>query len=243
MAAVPASYSYIKAKPDKEHLADRYWERRANVMLPTRLSVPNTIITALYADKPTVGSAFVPYRPIAGGHDQERVNKACVAYLNSSVGIIALLGVTSNRKIVYPNWSVEDHYRIPFPSWGKLSAAQIERLAGAYDALGAAPMLPLREMLGCAVRERLDAAVGEALGIPGDAVELARVALASEPAVTGRRSLGWRVAVRIGSPWGRLRILGFGGLLGRFRLGFRRLGWRRGVGRAWLGRRRCCLAR
>ena len=190
MAAVPASYSYIKAKPDKEHLADRYWERRANVMLPTRLSVPNTIITALYADKPTVGSAFVPYSPIAGGHDQERVNKACVAYLNSSVGIIALLGVTSNRKIVYPNWSVEDHYRIPFPSWGKLSAAQIERLAGAYDELGAAPMLPLREMLGCAVRERLDAEAGAALGIPWEVVELARVALASEPAVTGRRFAG-----------------------------------------------------
>ena len=125
-----------------------------------------------------------------GKHKQERVNKACVAYLNSSVGIVALLGVTSNRKIVYPNWSVEDHYRIPFPYWDKLSAAQVERLAGAYDELGAAPMLPLREMLGCAVRERLDGEVGAALGLPGEAVELARVALASEPAVTGKTFTG-----------------------------------------------------
>ena len=190
MAAVPDSYSYIKATKGKESLADKYWEQRANVMLPSRLSVPNTIITTLYADKPTVGSAFVPYRPIAGSHNQERVDKACVAYLNSSVGITALLGVTSNKKIVYPNWSVEDHYRIPFPSWGKLSAAQVEALAGAYDALADAPMLPLREMLGCDVRERLDAAVGAALGIPWDAVELLRVALASEPAVTGRTFTG-----------------------------------------------------
>ncbi len=190
MAAVPDSYSYIRAKAGKDEIADRYWERRGNVMLPTRLSVPNTVATTLYADRPAVGSSFVPYRPIAGDHDQERVNKACVAYMNSSVGIVALLGVTSNKKMVYPNWSVRDHYRIPFPFWERLSAAQIERLAGAYDELANAAMLPLREMLGCDVRERLDAAVGAALGIPGEAVELLRVALASEPAVTGRTFTG-----------------------------------------------------
>ena len=190
MAASAGSYSYIKAKSGKETAADSYWERRGSVMLPPRLSVPNTIATALYAGKPAVGSAFVPYRPIAGGHDQERVDKACVAYLNSSVGIVALLGVTSNKKIVYPNWSVRDHYNIPFPYWERLSAERVEEMAGAYDALWDAPMLPLREMLQCDVRKRLDAAVGVALGIPGDAVELLRVALASEPAVTGRTFTG-----------------------------------------------------
>ena len=190
MAASPDSYSYIKAKSGKEKIAASYWEQRGSVMLPPRLRVPITRITTLYADKPTVGSAFVPYRPIAGNHNQERVNKACVAYLNSSVGIAVMLGVTSNKIIVYPNWSVEDHYRIPFPSWGKLSAVQVEALAGAYDELADAPMLPLREMLQCEARGRLDAAVGAALGIPGDAVELLRVALASEPAVTGRTFTG-----------------------------------------------------
>ena len=63
-----------------------YWERRGSVMLPERLSVPNTIATALHADNWAVGSAFAPYHPIAGDHDQERVNKACVAYLKSSSG-------------------------------------------------------------------------------------------------------------------------------------------------------------
>ena len=190
MAAVPDSYSYIKAKKEKENLANKYWEQRAKVMLPTRLSVPNTRVTSLYADKPAVGSAFVPYRPIAGDHDQERVNKACVAYLNSSVGIIALLGVTSNKKIIYPNWSVSDRYRIPFPFWERLTAAQVERLASVYDDLAHTPMLPLREMLRCEARERLDAAVCAALGIPSDAIDLLRVALASEPAITGRTFTG-----------------------------------------------------
>ena len=191
MAAAPDSYSYIRAKAGKEEIAAGYWEQRGNVMLPTRLSVPNTIATALYADRPAVGSAFVPYHPIAGDeHDQERVNKACVAYLNSSIGITALLGVTSNKKIVYPNWSVRDHYLIPFPSWERLTAEQVERLASAYDDLAETPMLPLREMMRCDTRRRLDAAVGAALGVPADAVELLRVALASEPAITGRTFTG-----------------------------------------------------
>ena len=191
MAAVPDSYSYIRAKAGKEEIAAGYWEQRGNVMLPTRLSVPNTIATALYADRPALGSAFVPYHPVAGDdHNQERVNKACVAYLNSSIGITALLGVTSNKKIVYPNWSVRDHYLIPFPSWERLSAEQVERLASAYDDLSDIPMLPLREMMRCETRERLDAEVGAALGIPTDAIDLLRVALASEPAITGRTFTG-----------------------------------------------------
>ena len=190
MAASPDSYSYIKAKAGKEEIAAGYWEQRGNVMLPTRLRVPNTRVFAPYADRPAVGSAFVPYHPITGDHDQERVNKACVAYLNSSVGITALLAVTSNKVMVYPNWSVRDHNRIPFPFWERLSAEQVERLASAYDDLADTPMLPLREMLRCDVRERLDAAVGAALGIPADEVELLRVALESEPAVTGRTFTG-----------------------------------------------------
>ena len=183
MAAVPASYSFVRAKSGKESLADKYWERRENVLLPARLAVSFTKATAVYSDKRAVGSAFVPYRPIAGKeHSQERVNKACVAYLNSSVGVAALLAVTSNRMILYPNWSLSNMRRLTFPYWERLSAEQVERLASAYDELADTPLLPLRE--------RLDAAVGAALGIPEDAVELLRVALASEPAVTGRTFTG-----------------------------------------------------
>ena len=166
MSVAPDSYSFIKAKASKEEIAASYWERCGSVMLPERLSVPNTRITAPYADNRAVGSGFAPYHPLAGDHDQERVNKACVAYLNISMGITALLGVTSNRKIVYPNWSVRDRYRIPFPYWEELSAAQIERLAGAYDELGDAPMLPLREMLRCCAHA-LERRGGRDAGAPG----------------------------------------------------------------------------
>ena len=45
-------------------------------------------------------------------------------------------------------------------------------------------------MLACDTRRRLDEAVSAALGIPSDVMEAARIALASEPAVTGKTFTG-----------------------------------------------------
>lgn len=127
--------TYLAPKEGKKHLAERYWTQRQSVLLPARLSVPNTRVMALHSEPPTVGSAFVPYLPAAGQHNQAEINKAVVAYLNSTMGIIAMLGVTSNRKIVYPNWSVDDHYQIPMPYWTRLEADQVTELAATYDQL------------------------------------------------------------------------------------------------------------
>ena len=186
----PDTHEYITPKPGKEKLAESYWRQRARVMLPKRLSTPNTRVTSVLTETAMLGVAFEPYHPAAGPHDQDLVNKAVVAYLNSSVGIVAMLGVTSNKKMVYPNWSVDDHYQIPMPYWSRLSGAAVSGLAAAYDGLCAAELGELRTLLSDDTRRRLDAAVAGALGIPAAAVERTRVALASEPAITGRTYTG-----------------------------------------------------
>ena len=125
MKAKAESYLDVRIKAGKERQARRHWEQRANVMLPMRMSTPTNRVAALYAERAAVGSAFAPYTPNRGEHEQSFVDKACVAFLNSSIGLIALLGVTSNRKIVYPNWSMDDLREIPFPRW-----AGVVRVAG-----------------------------------------------------------------------------------------------------------------
>ena len=137
-----------------------------------------------------MGNAFAPYHPEPGRHNRVAVQKALVAYLNSTLGITALLGVTSNKKIVYPNWSVDDRYLIPFPDWGKLPPRQVRALAAAYDKLCGQEFQELRYMLTCDTRKELDAAVAAALRIPAAAMEQARIALASEPAITGKTFTG-----------------------------------------------------
>ena len=181
---------YIIPKKGKERLAERYWGQRQHVMLGTQLRTPITRVTAVYCESATVGSLFVPYRPAAGPHDQTAVDKAAVAYLNSTMGIVAMLGVTSNKIIVRPNWSVDDHYQIPMPYWSRLSGAAVSGLAAAYDGLCAAELGELRTLLSDDTRRRLDAAVAGALGIPAAALERTRVALASEPAITGKTYTG-----------------------------------------------------
>ena len=204
MRAKPESYVDAKPKKGKERLARKYWDQRANVMLPMRLSTPTNRVAALYADDATVGSAFVPYKPNRGVaeseigkaktshlHEQPLVDKACVAFLNSSIGLVALLGVTSNKKIVYPNWSLDDLLEIPFPRWSELTHSQVEWMAQAgYEKLADRPFEQLREMTGCETRLALDRAVSEALGVPWDEMETLRAALASEPGITGKRFAG-----------------------------------------------------
>ena len=188
MASTPDVY--IKAKGGKAALADSYWSQRSRVMVPERLSVPNTRVAAVLTDQPTVGSAFVPYHPATEKRDPAAVAKAVVAYLNSTAGITAMLGVTSNKKIIYPNWSLSDWYQLPGPDWDKLPPRQVRALAAAYDKLCGREFQELRYMLTCDTRKELDAAVAAALRIPAAAMEQARIALASEPAITGKTFTG-----------------------------------------------------
>ena len=188
MASTPDSY--ITPQKGKENLAESYWKQRGRVMLPTRLRTNVTRVTSVLSDKPTVGSAFVPYHPIPGDHAQNDVEKAAVAYLNSTVGITAMMGVTSNKILNYPNWSVDDWYNIPFPDWGKLSTQQVKDMATTYDELCNSKLQELRAMLKCDTRKQLDESVAKALHIPWETMEQTRIALASEPAITGKTFTG-----------------------------------------------------
>ena len=190
MRAKDESYTFIRARESKTKIADSYWEKRASVMLPTHQYLPTNRAVALYADKPTLGSAFVPYTPESGGYEQSLVDKACVAYLNSSIGRVALLGVTSNNILCYPKWSVDDTRQIPFPKWASLTESQISEMSAAYESLADRPFKPLREMMDCETRQALDRAVSEALEVPWEEMETLRAALSSEPGITGKRFVG-----------------------------------------------------
>ena len=181
---------YLVAKPEKEGLADKYWERRGRVLRPFRLSTPNTRVTTVLCDQSTMSFAFVPYHPQAGNHIPDDVEKATVVYLNSPAGIIAMLAVVTNRKIIYPQWTIANWEKVHFPDWSRLTAAQVKAMAAAYDELCGSELQEFRAMLACDTRRRLDKAVSAALGIPSDVMEAARIALASEPAITGKTYTG-----------------------------------------------------
>ena len=139
---------------------------------------------------PGLGSAWAPCKPQVAGIDADALEKALAAYLNSSVGVLGLLGGRSNRKPKYPNISIDDMNKLIVPDFAALGEPAALRLAAEYDAQCEQALLPLPRMDADPARAALDATVCEALGIDAERVATIRRHLASEPSVTGRRYAG-----------------------------------------------------
>lgn len=185
MAAKPDSN--IIAKPPKAHLAKKYWDQRGTLLLPTHLFFQTVRATSVRLDTPGLGSLWVPCRirePLEGSSDWE---KCLCAYLNSSIGILSIMGDRTNKKPTYPNLSLDDMRKLVVPNFAAIGDAAVTQLAAAYDAHAEDVLLPLPEMDGDPVRRALDAAVVSALGLDGETVAAIRRSLAMEPSVTGRR--------------------------------------------------------
>ena len=185
MAARPDTH--IVAKRGKERSARNLWNQRGRLLLPTRLFLMTTRVISARLDAPGLGSAWVPCKPVEPSPDWE---KAMCVYLNSSVGILSILGDRSNRKPTYPNLSIDDLRKLVVPDFAKIGRPAVAQLAAAYDANAELPLRPLPQLNDCPVRRALDAAVIAALDLDGETVASLRRQLALEPSVTGRRYAG-----------------------------------------------------
>ena len=181
--------THIVAKPGKERQAKNLWERRGVLMLPTRLFLKTTRVLSARLNIPALGSAWVPCKPNTADIETEALEKALCVYLNSSIGILALLGGRSNKKPTYPQFSMDDLHKIIVPDFAAIGGAAV-RLAEAYDAYAKDALLPLPHMDDCPTRRALDDAVVDALGVDAETVASIRRSLAAEPSVTGRRYEG-----------------------------------------------------
>ena len=189
-----ATDTHIRAKAEKSHLADSYWQQRSRLLLPLRLFYKTTCAVSVRLNTPALGSAWAPCRPNIPGIETATLEKSLCSYLNSSVGILAISGDRTNKKPTYPRFSIDDLRKLPVPNFAAIGEGAAERLAAAYDALAERALLPLPQMDACPVRRGLDAAVGEALGVEAERVDTIRRSLAAEPSVTGKRYAGLRPA-------------------------------------------------
>ena len=186
------SDSFIDAKPGKEAQANRLWEQRATMLLPTRIRLNTVRALTVRLSERVLGSAWVPCSPSAEGLNisQESIEKAICAYMNSSIGALALLGNRSNRAFSYSQISIDDMNKLIVPDFAAQGEAAALRLAAEYDMQCEQTLQPLPRMDADPVRAALDAAVCEALGIDAERVATIRRHLAAEPSVTGRRYAG-----------------------------------------------------
>jgi len=170
---------YIEPKEAKRHLADSYWEQRSSMLLPHRLRLNLARVIAVTLPEPAVGSIWTPARPHDAG-----VNKALCLYLNSTPGLLSLLGARDNRVPSYPSFSLDTLRSLPVPNFAELGDAERDLLGGWFDWLANQTLLPFPRMHEDPVRRQIDDAISQALGLESEWVATLRRELAREPSVT-----------------------------------------------------------
>ena len=170
---------YIEPKESKRHLADSYWEQHSQMLLPHRLWLPLARVAAVMLPEQTVGSIWMPCRP----HDPD-IAKALCLYLNSTPGLLSLLGARDNRKPSYPSFSLDTLRSLPVPNFAALGATERDLLSSWFGWLQNETLQPFPRMHEDLVRRQIDDAVAKALGLDGEWVATMRRGLAREPSVT-----------------------------------------------------------
>ena len=181
----------IAPKPGEAKRAKAHWEHRGRLMLPTRAFLRTTRAVAVVLDIAALGSAWVPCRfTDTTVVSPDALEQAMAVFLNSSVGILSILGDRSNRKPTYPNFSIGDLNGLRVPSALFNDDAAVRALSSTFDGHSEAELAPLPGIDTCSARLALDAAVAEVLNLNLDTVGAIRRNLASEPSVTGNRYAG-----------------------------------------------------
>ena len=173
---------YIEPKPSLRHLADKYWEQRSRMLLPHRLWLPLARVGTVLLDEPAVGSIWTPCNP----NDPIIVEALCM-YINSSVGLMALLGGRDNRKPSYPSFSIDSLRKLPVPDFSALDSDARDFLSSRFKWVQDEELLPFPQMNDDPVRKQIDDAITQALDLDPEWVARIRRSLSEEPSVTNRR--------------------------------------------------------
>ncbi len=173
---------YIEPKAKLRHLADKYWGQRGNLLLPTQLRLNLAKVAAVMLPERTVGSRWVPCHPNDPG-----IAKALCLYLNSTPGLLSLLGQRDNRAPSYPSFSLDTLRSVPVPDFTALGESELESLTSWFDRLQHDTLQPFPLMADDPVRAQMDAAVVQALALDAEWVANVRRELSREPSVTDKR--------------------------------------------------------
>ena len=169
----------ITAKVDEDK-AQVVWEKRRRFLLPVKVQPNLARVIAVRLNEPTLGSRWMTVKFVQNGNE---IEKAVCAYLNSTVGLVAMLGVRTPKKPCYPDFSLEGVSKTSIPC---LDNQKLNDLSLVFDKYADAVLGKWSEANN-PERKGLDGEVSEILGIDQELISVAREELAKEPMCTNRR--------------------------------------------------------
>ena len=156
------------------------WPKAGRLLLGARFWLNTVRVVAMRSDRNVLASMWWPIRV-----DDEASEKALALWLNSSVGLLALLATRNTTRGAWVQMKKADLVGMPVPNLRALTPQQLQALSQLFDDVAEEEFERLPAMADCAARRRLDDGLAEILGLP-DLDGLRRL-LASEPVVTNRR--------------------------------------------------------
>lgn len=165
-------------------LAQELWPSAGKILMAERMWLKTQSLVALKVSERVLSNMWWPVS-LKEQFDNPDFEKALALWLNSTLGLILLL---ANRQETRGAWV---DFKKPVLSEAlvldlrTLPVNAMETLAATYDAVCNQGLRPFAEMDGDPVRERIDAAFAQALGLPD--ISVLRVMLAREPVVCLQR--------------------------------------------------------
>lgn len=181
--------TFIVAKNRKR--GDDLWDRRGHLMLPARLRLPLTRTLSVFLEAPALGSAWMTFTPMGILKEENRRvrEKALCVYMNSSIGILGLLGIKDSKVLCRPNFSKDSMFKFPVPNFGEKPYMD-KKMAEIFEQMKERDFLPLAQIKECHVRKELDNKVADALQMEQEVMDEVRNLLSMEPSISGKRYKG-----------------------------------------------------
>jgi len=135
-------------------------------------------LTAAWTDAPVLANVWWTLRPKADPEAEER-GKAIVMWMNSTLGILLLLGHRSETEGAFVDFKKPVLEGLPVLDTDALSKAQLGRISKRFDELQGKALLPLSAIGSDDTRRKIDESLQEVLRLPD--VSVLREGLAAEP--------------------------------------------------------------
>lgn len=159
---------------------NQLWPKAATLLVGQRLWLNTTRIVAMRTSTRVLANAFWPVQL-----DNTAQESALAVWMNSSIGLVALLGTRNTTRGPWVQMKKADLRTLPVLDTRSLSESQLADLEALFDDLSEATFERLPTMEECPARKALDDGLSEILELPDLAV--LRRLLASEPVVSNQR--------------------------------------------------------
>jgi hypothetical protein len=184
MEQVPNMYlePLAKAKPGR-HLkrATDLWNKAGRLLIAERVRLNTARVVSVRLTEPVLSNVWWTFLPNEAMPDGDHGEKALALWLNSTLGIIMLLGQREETAGAWVQFKKPVLGAMPVLDVRGIGGRRLTELATAYDRLASQGLRPLPDMEGDATRIAIDEAVAETLGLPD--LGILRQLLSREPIV------------------------------------------------------------